>query len=443
MRGAKRAVAIWHRRAGKDDVFLNHMICAAHERIGNYWYMLPKYTQARKALWEAINPNTGKLRLDTIIPYELRASTNQQEMRIVLKCGSAIQLVGSDAFNALVGSPPVGLGFSEYALCNPSAWAYLMPIVEENNGYAFFNSTPRGKNHLYKLSLMARGNPRWAYSKLSSDDTRIFDPGQLRSIKDELVDQYGTDFGTALFEQEYNCSFDSAIIGAIWADCIHKLQFEGKIGEYPHVPAYPVHTVWDLGSADATAIWFFQIIGQDIHVIDCHESNFKDVPFYNEYLRSKPYSYGSLWLPHDGFARHFAAGGKSIDMQFTALNKDGKLGKISRVPGLPIQHGIQAARATFPRCVINAGTCNDGLEALLNYHNKYDDEKKIFSNEPEHDWSSHFADSFRYLSLVWKEARDIKVKPFEQRLMENSITGMSMGKLMKNHLKGRKNGTNR
>ena len=437
--GGKRAVTRWHRRAGKDDLFLNWSAMAAHERIGNYWYMLPEYAQARKSMWDAINPHTGVKRIDQCIPHEIRAGINQQEMKITLKCGSTFQLVGSDNFNSLVGSPPVGLVFSEYAISNPSAWAYLMPILEENGGWACFNSTPRGKNHFYKQCVMAESQPGWFYDARTADDTGIFAPEQLERIRQELYLQHGEEFGEAMFQQEYYVSFEAAVMGAIWADCIAKLQVLGRIGDYPHNHQYPVHCAYDLGKHDSTAIWFFHIIGSEIYVIDHHESNHKDVPFYCQLLRDKTaehgYRYGTHWLPHDANHDRMGMGGKTIAAQFRGNGKDGKLGKFKDTPDVSKQDGIQAARATFPRCYFNEKTTEDGLEALRFYHHKYDEEKKIFSTEPDHDWSSHTADAFRYLSLVWKEARkEPDQPPIEEQLVAGSIQSISMKSITQQHL---------
>lgn len=429
----------WHRRAGKDDVFLNYSAMAAHERIGNYWYCLPEYAQARKSMWDAINPKTGINRIDQAFPKEIRGGINNNEMKLTLKCGSVFQLVGSDNPNSLVGSPPVGIVFSEDALSNPAAWAYLMPIFEENNGWACFNGTPRGKNHFQKRCLMAEERGDWFYDVLTVDDTDVFSPEQLIKIRQELYDQYGQEFGEAMFQQEYYVSFEAAVIGAIWADCIEKLRYQDRIGDFPHDPKYPVHCSYDIGKKDATAIWFFQIIGQDINVINYHESNHKDVPFYCQLLRdfsdTEGYRYATHWLPHDAWHDTLAAGGKTVVQQFVESAKDGKIGKFKRVPSVSRQDGIQAARATFPRCNFNEKACDDGLEALKFYHHAYDDEKKIFSNDPVHDWASNGADAFRYLSLVWKEARaDPDNTPIDQQLINKSVQSISMGSITKQHL---------
>jgi hypothetical protein len=411
--------------------------------------MLPEYAQARKSMWDAINPHTGVKRIDQAIPHEVRQSINNQEMKITLRCGSTFQLVGSDNFNSLVGSPPVGLIFSEYAISNPSAWAYLMPILEENGGWAIFNSTPRGKNHFYKTVLMAQDNHDWFYDKRTALDTDIFTSEQLERIRGELYSLYGQEFGEAMFQQEYFVSFDAAQIGAIWADCIAKLKMQGRIGDFPHNPAYPVHCSYDIGKTDSTAIWFFQVIGQDIYVIDHHESNHKNLDFYFTLLRGKinehSYKYSAQWLPHDAFHDTLSNGGKTVRQQFIDNGADGLLGKVKRIPNSSREGGIQAARATFPRCYFNESTTEDGVEALKSYHHKWDDDKKVFSNEPEHDWSSDSADSFRYLSLVWKEARaEPETQSIEESLKRGNIASITMKSLTQQHFNkmraARKNG---
>ena len=145
--GGQRAVAVWHRRSGKDEVALHWTACAMHRRIGTYWHMLPEASQARKAIWEAINPHTGKRRIDEAFPPAVRSTTRDNEMFIRIRPGSTWQVIGSDNYNSLVGSPPVGVVFSEWALADPQAWAYVRPILRENGGWAVFIYTPRGRNH--------------------------------------------------------------------------------------------------------------------------------------------------------------------------------------------------------------------------------------------------------------------------------------------------------
>lgn len=435
--GGKRAVLRWHRRSGKDDVLLHHTAVSAHKRVGNYWYLLPEYNQARKSMWDAVNSHTGKRRIDEAFPHELRKSTKEQEMMIQFHCGSTFQLVGSDNFNSLVGSPPVGLVFSEYAISNPSAWSYLRPILLENGGWAAFNSTPRGKNHFKSLCELAQKEKGWFYSALTAKESGVFTEEQLDAELRQMQSEHGDDYGRALWEQEYFVSFDAAIMGSIWGDAIVKLQNRGGIGDYPHDPRYMVYTAWDLGYSDATAIWFFQMCGEQIRIIDHHESNHKDIPFYGELLRSKArengWKYHKHYIPHDARPRTLAAGGKSMLQQF----QDERVGGDWQIaPKLDVQEGIQAARATLPNCVFHEETTSEGLEALKAYHHVWDDEKKTFTLAPEHDWSSHSADAFRYLSLSWrKEKPKSEITGVIEGLMKGSIANISFGELRKMHLR--------
>ena len=432
--GGKRAVVRWHRRSGKDDVFLHHVAVQAHRRVGNYWYMLPEYSQARKSMWDAVNPHTGKRRIDEAFPHEIRKSTKEQEMMIPLHCGSTFQLVGSDNFNSLVGSPPVGLVFSEYALSNPSAWAYLMPILEENGGWAGFNSTPRGNNHFKALCRMAQTEPGWFYESLTAEDTAVFTEEQLQAILRQMQATHGEAFGKSLWMQEYYVSFDAAIPGSFWGDCLDMAQQQGRITKVDVDPILPVNTAWDLGFTDDTAIWFYQIHAGEIRVFDYHYSTGKSVKFYADLLKDKAkagkFRYGTHWLPHDARARTLAAGGKSIQQQMQEEN----VGRIAIAKRLDHQEGIQAARATFPRCWFSVHM-EAGLEALRHYHREWDEERQTFGSQPVHDWSSHGASAFRTLALSWKIPKGPKAEdaPIVDRLMASNVRKQTFGQLKNRH----------
>lgn len=440
--GGKRAVACFHRRAGKDDVFLHYTAVAAHERVGNYWYMLPEYSQARKSMWDAVNSHTGKRRIDEAFPQELRKTTKENEMMIQFHSGSTFQLVGSDNYNSLVGSPPVGLVFSEYAISLPSAWGYLMPILEENGGWAGFNSTPRGKNHFKRMCEFAAKEPGWFFQSLTADQSGVFKPEQLQNILRQLQAEHGAEYGMALFMQEYYVSFEAAMPGSIWGDCVTKLEESGKITSVPHTAGFPVFTGSDLGFDDSTVFWFYQIIGDEIRIINYLEDNFKDVEFYAQTLlnlhEQENYVYGTHWLPHDARPRTLAAGGKSILQQFTEFNGDhgGKLGSFSIAPKLDKQEQIQAARATFPKCRFNKESCEIGIDHLKAYRREFDEENNVFSSTPKHDGASHSADAFSCVSVSWRKAKAQSHEiPFAQRLMAGNVIGMDFGTLKREHFK--------
>jgi phage terminase large subunit len=395
-KGGKRAIAAWHRRAGKDDVLLHRTAVAAFERPATYWTALPEYAQARKALWTAVNPHSGKRRIDEAFPHAIRESTNDQEMFIRFKNGSTWQLVGSDRYNSLVGAGVAGVTFSEFALANPSAWGYIRPMLEENNGWAAFISTPRGRNHFKSLLDMAKGNPGWFAQTLSVHDTGALSPDQLEESLSEYTALYGEDLGRAQFEQEYLCSFNAAILGAFYAREMVRVRAEGRIQEIEPVPGKPVHTAWDIGVRDDTSIWWFQVVAGQVHILDCYTASGAGVEHYAEICHSKPYQRGNDYVPHDAKVREWGTGRTRTEtMRSHGLNP-------ILVPMATKMDGIQAARSTLARCVFHPRTEDTGLAALEQYRREWDDEKKTFRASEVHDWTSHLADAFRYLAMAWR-----------------------------------------
>lgn len=415
---------------------LHHNACSVFERKGNYWYLLPEYAQCRKAIWDAINPHTGLKRVDEAFPLEIRENTLQQEMKIVFKNGSTWQLMGSDNYDALVGSPPIGLTFSEYALSNPSSWGFLRPILLENGGWAIFNSTPRGKNHFKNLVDLAEHSKDWFSERLTVDMTGIFTNEQLLTELAELQSEHGEAYGKAIWLQEYYCSFEAALPGAIWGEALTKVTVEDRIRDVPHETEFPVFTAWDLGRDDDTAIWFYQVVAGELRIIDYYANNFKEIPHYCEILRDRSlkhgYQYGMHWVPHDAKPKRLGMGGKSILQQL--LDED--VGNFAIVPNLSIEDGIQAGNATLPRCYFDREKCDKGVEHLKAYCRKYDEAKKTFSTTPVHDSHSHAADAFRYLSLTWRQSNAVVPEMSQnQKFHAGNITSINFGAMKKEHFR--------
>ncbi len=407
--GGKRAIEIAHRRWGKDDVCLHHAACSMFERPGSYWHMLPEFAQGRKAIWSSVNIHTGKRRIDEAFPPELRENTNEQEMFIRLKNGSTWQVVGSDRYNSLVGAGVGGVVFSEWALANPSAWGYIRPMVQENNGWALFITTPRGKNHAYTMFQHAERAEDWFTERATINNTQALTPQQIEDARAEYVAIFGEDIGQAQFEQEYLCSWTAAILGAFYARELSAVRNESRICELRAVPGYPVHTSWDLGISDDTALWHFQVVGPQILVLGCHSQSGVGLDYYETYMRetyaAKCWTPGIDFVPHDAKAREWTAGRTRIEtMMMMGFNPQ-------LVPNVGLMDGINAARRTLPLCVFDSDTEMTGFSALEGYKRKWDDNKKAFSMGPEHDWASHYADSFRYLALSWREARTAAPSP--------------------------------
>ena len=396
--GGKRGVAVWHRRAGKDEVALHWSAVAMHMRPATYWHMLPEAKQARKAIWNAVNPHTGRRRIDEAFPPEVRSNTNDQEMFIRFKCGSTWQVVGSDNYDSLVGSPPAGIVFSEWAIAKPSAWAMLRPILLENKGWALFIYTPRGRNHGQSILRTAEEEEGWFGQRLTVDETGLFTPEQLEAEKRELMTLYGQDEGDSLFQQEYYCSFDAALMGSFYGRYINEAEKDERVRKVPYDKAAPVHTAWDLGFTDDTSIWFFQVVRGEIHIIDYYERSGEDVAHYVKVLQDRPYVYGKHFVPHDARPKTFASGGRSILEQAKALGVT-----MTLVPNVGVQTGIQGVRVILPRCWFDKDKCRDGLEALRQYQREWDEDKRTFKEKPLHNWASHAADAFRYLAVAYRE----------------------------------------
>lgn len=398
--GGKKAVGVWHRRAGKDDVMMHWACVAAHKRVATYWHMLPEATQARKAIWTAINPHTGIRRIDEAFPHAIRAGTNEQEMFIRFKSGSTWQVVGSDNFNSLVGSPPAGVVYSEWALANPAAQAYLRPILAENGGWSAYIYTPRGRNHGLTTYETARDDPKSFAQILTVDETDVF---TKETLKDELTafkKEYGDDAGTSMFRQEYYCSFDAAILGAIYGVWIERIEQTGRMRPNLYDPELPVHTAWDLGFDDSTAIWFWQVTHNEVRLIDYYESNGQPIKHYCDVIKERKYNYGMHYVPHDAAHKLLAAGGRSIVQQ---AYEEGV--KMHVVYATSQQNSIEACRKMLDHAYIDT-RCAEGTSALRAYQFQWDDDKKVFAKKPRHDWTSHGSDAAEIIGRVWQNPVD-------------------------------------
>lgn len=391
--GYKRGVFVWHRRAGKDKSLFNLTVGAAFDRVGSYFYFFPTYSQGKKVIWNGMDKNGFRF-LDHIPESQIKRKSSQ-EMLIELVNGSIIQIVGTDNYDSIMGSNPIGCVFSEYSLQNPAAWEFIRPILRENGGWAAFNYTPRGKNHGYKLSEMAKNNKDWYHQILTANDTGVLTEDDIQQERDAGMTE-------DMIQQEFYCSFDAAIKGSYYAEHMRKARHEKRITRVPWQSNVPVQTWWDLGKSDSTAIWFSQLIGSEIHLIDYEEYDGEDVPFYGKLIREKPYVYDrdqGFNGPHD--IEHDRLGmPKTVKAQFFDLGMD-----FNVVANIPRNDGIQAVRSIFNRCWFDEDKCEKGINALSSYRKVYDEKNAVYKAQPLHDWASDGADAFRYLAVGLDEHR--------------------------------------
>jgi len=404
--GGKRAIAIWPRRHGKDDVALHFTACAAHERVGVYWHLLPQQNQARKAIWDAVNPHTGRRRIDDAFPHALRDTTREQDMMIRFKTGSTWQVIGSDNYDALVGTPPIGVVFSEWALSNPQAWSLIRPILLENGGWAVFITTPRGRNHAHRMFQMAQASEEWFAERLTSDTTGVFTPEALATEKAELIAERGEGDGEAIFQQEYMTSWSAALPGAYYAKLIDKAEAEGRLGFVPYNPQKQVHTAWDLGRNDATVIWFVQRNGAGWDVIDYYANTSVGIDHYVKHVKDKDYNYGEHLLPHDAENEVLVSTTGSIKETAESMGLKG----VRVVPRTKsVANDINEVRQIIPTCRFDKDKCEKGLDALRSYRRIWDEKLKAYRDTPLHDWASDPADAFRTFAIG--KPKDVNDQP--------------------------------
>lgn len=395
--GIKRGVCVWHRRSGKDKSLWNLMLAESALRIGNYYYYFPTMSQGRKTIWQG-KDKEGFAFLDHV-PKELIKRKSDQEMRIEFYNGSAVQIVGTDRLE-VVGPNPIGCIFSEYSLQDPNGWEYIRPILVENEGWAIFNYTPRGMNHGFDMYDQAKNNDDWFCELLTVDDTQIISKAAIKKEADAGMAE-------GLVQQEFYCSFQYGLKGAYYLDEMAKLRKQGQIGE---VPAQDIqtHTAWDIGE-DQTSIWFIQIVGQKINIIDYHQDTGKGLPHYARVLQEKGYLYGTHLAPHDMENREWGSGESRID-KASKLKIDFEVVPRDR----SIDDGIGAVRSLIMRCWFDENQTKKGLHALMNYQREWDEKNKTFNPNPKpRHWANHGADAFRTFAsgfnLIESEIPKVKI----------------------------------
>lgn len=385
----RRIIMVRHRRAWKDKACFNIIVKKAMEDVWIYYYVFPTYSQWKKAAWDWIDKDGWK----TInhIPKEIIKRKNDTEMKVELINWSIIQIIWSDNVDSIVWTNPIGIVFSEYSLQSPAVWDFLRPILAENWGWAIFNFTPRWDNHAKELLDMAKENKDWMVSIQTVDDTKAISKEVLESERQEIIQKNGSD---AIFQQEYYCSFDAGINGSYYAEILTQLDRAWRITTLPYDPALDVFTVWDLGINDSTAITFWQRFWKEIRVIDYYENNWEWLAHYVSILKEKPYRYWTMWLPHDAQARSLQTWKTVEEKMYEYWFTD-----IQIVPKLSVLDWINAVRAILQFCWFDKEKTERLRKCLKNYHKELDEKRQTFK-WPEHDWSSHGADSFRYLAVV-------------------------------------------
>ena len=386
------SVIVAHRRCGKTVLCINDLIYRAlmeDKQDGRYAYVAPYMSQAKT------------IAFDYLLKYSrpVMTKSNQAELWVELMNGARIRLFGADNPDTLRGLYLDGVVLDEYADMKPSIFgAVIRPLLADRKGWATFIGTPKGHNAFWEVYNNATQDKSWYVKVLRASQTGLLEQSELDdAAKTMTQDQY---------LQEFECDFESAILGAYFGKEMRALTDGGRIREIEYDPLFPVHTAWDLGYSDDTAIWFFQVVHGEIRCLDYHSSNGQPVAFYAGVIQSREkergYVYGTHWLPHDARAKTLSSNRSVIEQ----LGDKIPLKSIKIAPNLKLQDGIQASRLALTRTWFDH-KCTDGIECLRQYQREYDEDKKVFRDKPRHDWTSHGADAFRYLALTWKDEAQI------------------------------------
>lgn len=378
------SLTVAHRRAGKTVARINRLIRAAAictKDSPRFGYLAPFYIQAKDIAWNYLKHYSAAA-------LELGGRVNESELSVQMgHNGSVIRLYGADNAERLRGLYFDGLSADEAQDIRPGVLTQIiMPALSDRQGWLDLSGTPKGwGNLLGETYKRAKNDPEWFVQVLKASQTGLIDPAELDRLKRSMpANEY---------EQEFECSFDAAITGAYFAEQIKALEAEQKITAVPYDPAFSVYTAWDLGISDSMSIWFWQMVGREIRVIDYYEASGYGLDHYAAKLKEKAYSYGQHFAPHDIQVREIGSGKSRLEV---AAN----LGiRFDVVRNIGLKDGIDAARMAVPRCVFDEKRCAIGLDALRQYRENIDDKRQI-SLGPLHDWSSHAADAFRYLAVA-------------------------------------------
>ena len=380
-RGGKRAIVVWHRRAGKDLLALHWIVTAALKTVGVYWYVFTTYEQAKLTIWDGVTLDGHSYM--SYIPRGLIKSARETDNRIELINGSIIKLVGSEQPNRLRGAGIRGAVLSEYSFQNPvTHFSVIQPMITRSNGWLLYLYTPSDDNrraHGENLYTGALDKEGYFTQLLTIEDTTDHNNKALVTGK-QIEDLRSTGMSEASIQREFYCDFEAfkyeKTQDNTFSEALRMAEADGRIGYVPYDTKLKVDTYWDLGIIDYTAIWFVQETEKSINFIDFFIANNKAIDFYIHTLKRLPYSYGRHILPHDVNRRQVA----TLTTQLFQMNEIA-----ARYAFPPFDVGvatprevlIEKARELLKTCRFDAKKCRWGLEYLNDFNAR---QRKSHSN---------------------------------------------------------------
>jgi hypothetical protein len=415
MRTHRFGVLVCHRRFGKTVLAVNQLQRGAttcRKSRPRFSYIAPTYYQGKAVAFDYMQHYAGK-----IPDYQV----NQAELRIDYPNGGQVRIYGANNPDSMRGLYFDGAVLDEFGLFPSKTYSEVVAAtLVDRGGWALFAGTPNGRNQFYEMAQHARarvaaGDPEWFFAEYKASQTGILDATYLAQAQQVMTpDEYA---------QEFECSFEAAIKGAIFSAELERARADGRICSVPYDPALPVDTDWDLGIGDAMAIWFSQSTRSgEVRLIDYHESSGEGFPAYARLLSSKGYTYGRHWAPHDIQVRELSSGRSRLEVAASLGIRFDVVPRLAEGGGMEVEEGIHAARMLFSRCWFDADRCKAGLEALQNYRRDYNSRLEEFKATPVHDWASHAADAFRGLAVRHQVPREAKRRRTESMPREYQWT---------------------
>ena len=418
--GYKKILLVWPRRAGKDFSCFQAAIRQCIKKVCLVLYVLPTFGSGRRSIWQAINSD-GQTFLSSI-PTRLIAKINDTEMRVVFTNGSILQIVGGDTHDTSIrGTNAQMVVLSEYAyMQSDEVYNTVRPILAANNGICLINSTPQGKNFFWHLYNVAKELPDWKVIHKTTD--------QIKHIAPYILEQEKAQMSPELYAQEYNCEFTRGRTGSIYGNALQALKDAGQITTVAHEPGLLTHVVFDIGIADATALIFFQVVGDGtvIRIIDCLSASNQGLDYYALKIQERgiKYRYGKIFMPHDAKVREWGGGGITRYEKARQLDLD-----VIVLDQLDLADGIENVLTHFPKFWIDSVRCQPLISALENYYREWDEVKQVYSRLPVRNWATHYADCLRYLcQSLHKTKKGMSAEEFD-RIRAQALYGPKLNKI--------------
>ncbi len=381
-RNERWIVLVIHRRAGKTTAALNHLQRdALKTQNSRYAFIAPTYKQSKLIAWDIIKASARP------IPH---VEFNEVELTVKYPNGSKLSLYGADNPDSLRGLGLWGVVFDEYSQQPSNIFTEVIrPALADHAGYAIWIGTPKGRNEFYRLYEEGKKQENWHSVLLTVEDTKLIPQSELDDARKSMTrDEY---------EQEWHCSFEAAIKGAVFSSELSDMRRDERICRVPYDKALKVHTAWDRGVGANLVVGFYQAAFGQLKMIDTWQGQGNDaLPEALAALQRKPYLYGKHFGPHDIESTDASSGqtwkevARGLGFDFTVVPRPKN-----------VWDRIEKAKMAMSHLWVDEVNNAAWLDAVAQYRLEWDEKRGMFKErEPYHDWTSHFADEFCYAASM-------------------------------------------